>query len=57
MFVNLNISDFGKFVLIFKTRIMDSDNLLVNSIVRSVVLLFSKIWAWWSDISTYNYLL
>ena len=29
---------------------MNSDNLLVNGIVRSATQLFSKIWAWWSDI-------
>ena len=54
MFVNLNIPSFGKvlrqFVFSFKSRIMNSDNLLVNGIVRSATTLFSKIWAWWCDI-------
>ena len=54
MFVNLNIPSFGellrKFEFSFKSRIMNSDNLLVNGIVRSATPLFSKIWAWWSDI-------
>ena len=46
MVVNLNIPSFGeflrKFVFSFKSRNMNSDNLLVNDIVR----LFSEIWAW-----------
>ena len=50
MFVNLNIPSFykllRKFVFSFKRRIMDSDNLLVDGIVRSAAPLFSKIWAW-----------
>ena len=54
MFVNLNIPSFGellrKFVFSFKSRIINLDNLIFNSIVRSATLLFSKIWAWWSDI-------
>ena len=54
MFVNLNISSFNellqKFVLSFKTRIIESDNSLVNGIVTSTISLFSSIWAWWSDI-------
>ena len=54
MFVNLNIPSFGellrKFVFSFKSRIMNSDNQLVNGIVRSATPLFSKIWAWWGDI-------
>ena len=54
MFVNLNILSFGellrKFVYSFKSRIQDSCNSLVNSIVKSSVSLFSKIWDWWSDI-------
>ena len=53
MFVNLNILSFGellrKFVFSLKT-IMNSDNPLVNGIVRSATPLFSQIWAWWSDI-------
>ena len=59
MFVNLNIPSFGellrKFVFNFKSRIMNSDKLLVNGIERSATPLFSKIWAWWSDILN-NYL-
>ena len=57
MFVNLNIPSFDellrKFVYSFiKSRIQDSCNSLENGIVKSIVLLFSKIglWAWWSDI-------
>ena len=54
MFVNLNIPYFGevlrKFVFSFKSRIMTSNNLLVNGIARSATPLFSKIWTWWSDI-------
>ena len=45
MFVNLNIPSFGellrKFVFSFKSRIMSSDNILVNGIVRSATPLFS----------------
>ena len=51
MFVNLNIPFFGelscKFVFSFKSRIMNSDNLLVNGIVRSATPSFSNIWVWW----------
>ena len=40
MFVNLNIPSFGellrKFVFNFKCRVMNSDNLLVNGMARSV---------------------
>ena len=54
MFVNLNISSFNellrKFVFSFKTRIIESDNSLMNGIVTSTISLFSSIWAWWSDI-------
>ena len=54
MFVNLNIPSFNEFVrkLVFsiKTRILKSDNSLVNGIVTSTILLLSSIWAWWSDI-------
>ena len=54
MFVNLNIPSFNellrKFVFSFKTRIIESDNTLVNGIVTSTISLFSSIWAWWSDI-------
>ena len=54
MFVNLNIPSFDellrKFVYSFMSRIQDSCNSLVKSIVKSSVSLFSKIWAWWSDI-------
>ena len=54
MFVYLNIPSFGellrKFAFSVKSRIMNSDNLLINGIVRSATPLFSKIWAWWSDI-------
>ena len=49
MFVNLNILSFGellrKFVISFKSRIMNSDNLLVNGILRSATPLFNKTWA------------
>ena len=54
MFVNLNIPSVNellrKFVFSFKTRIIESDNSLVNGIVTSTISLFSSIWAWWSDI-------
>ena len=54
MFVNLNIPSFNellrKFVFSFKTKIIESDNSLVNGIVTSTISLFSSIWAWWSDI-------
>ena len=54
MFVNLNILSFGeqlrKPVFSFRTRIINSDNSLVRGIVNSAASLFSKIWAWWSDI-------
>ena len=39
-----------KFVFSFKTRIIESDNSLVNGIVTSTIPLFSSIWARWSDI-------
>ena len=52
MFVNLNIPSFRellrKFVFSFKTRIIESDNSLLNGIIT--IPLFSSIWAWWSDI-------
>ena len=54
MFADLNIPSFcellRKFVFSFKSRIMNSDNLLMNVIVRSATPSFSKILAWWSDI-------
>ena len=54
MFVSLNILSFNellrKFVFSSKTRIIESDNSLVNGIVTSTISLFSSIWAWWSDI-------
>ena len=54
IFVNLNILSFGeqlrKSVFSFRKRIINSDNSLVHGIVNSASLLFSKIWAWWSDI-------
>ena len=34
----------------FRKRIIKSDNSLVHGIVNSASPLFSKIWAWWSDI-------
>ena len=37
-----------KFVFSFKTRIIESDNSLLNGIIT--IPLFSSIWAWWSDI-------
>ena len=58
MFVNLNIPSFSellqKFVFSFKTRIIKSDNSLVNGIVTSTILLFSSIWACWRDILDIN---
>ena len=54
MFVNLNILSFGeqlqKSVFSFRKRIINSDNSLVHGIVNSAAPLFSKIWAWWSDV-------
>ena len=54
MVVNLNILSFGeqllKSVFSFRKIIMNSDNSLVHGIVNSASPLFSKIWAWWSDI-------
>ena len=54
MFVNLNIPFFNellrKFVFGLKTRIIESDNSLVNGIVTSTIPLFSSIWTWRSDI-------
>ena len=54
MFVNLNIPSFDellrKIVFSFRSRIQDSSNSIVNGIVKSSLLLFSKVWAWWSDI-------
>ena len=54
MFVNLNIPYSNellrKFVFSFKTRIIESDNSLVNGIVTSTITLLSSIWVWWSDI-------
>ena len=54
MFVNLNIPSFSellqKFVSSFKTRIIESDNSLVNLFATSTIPLFSSIWAWWSAI-------
>ena len=58
MFLNLNIPSFDEFlreflrefVIRFKSRNMNSDNLLVNGIVRSAIpYVFSKIWAWWRN--------
>ena len=50
IFVNLNIPLFHellrKFIISFKTRIIESDNSLVNGIVTSTISLFSSIWAW-----------
>ena len=52
-FVNLNIPSFSellrKFVTSFKTRIIESDNSLVNVFVTSTIPLFSSIWYLWSD--------
>ena len=49
MFVNLNVLLFNellqKFVFSFKTRIIESDNSLVNGIVTSTILLYTSIWA------------
>ena len=54
MFINLNIPSLNellqKFVFSFKTRIIESDNSLVNGIVTSTISLLSSIWVWWSDI-------
>ena len=54
MFVNLNIlsfcEQFRKSIFSFKTRIINSDNSLVHGIVNSALPMFSKTWAWWSDI-------
>ena len=54
MLVNLKIPHFNellrKFGFSFKTRIIESNSLLVNGIVTSTIPLFSSIWAWWSDI-------
>ena len=54
MFVNLNILSFDellrKFVFSFRSRIQDLGNSLVNGIVKSSLLLVSKICVWWSDI-------
>ena len=50
MFVNLNIPSLSellqKCLFSFKTRIIESDNLLVNGIVTSTIPLFSSIWTW-----------
>ena len=50
MFVNLNIPSFNellrKFVFSFKTRIIESDNSLVNGIVTSTrFIIMQRIWA------------
>ena len=54
MFVNLNILFFcehlRKSVFIFRKKNINSDNSLVYGIVNSAAQLFSRIWAWWSDI-------
>ena len=54
MFVNLNISSLGeqlqKSIFSFRTTIINSDTLLVHVIVNSASPLFSKTWAFWSDI-------
>ena len=64
MFVNLSIPSFGellpKFVFNFKSRIIYSDNLLVNGIVRSATPLFCYLIRYGPGgviFSTYNYLL
>ena len=59
MFVDFNILSFGeqlrKSVFSFRKRIINSDNSLVHGIVNFASPLFSKIWAWWSDIlNTYG---
>ena len=54
MFVNLNIlsldEQLQKSVFSFRKRIINSDNSIVHGIVNSALPLFSKIWAWWSDL-------
>ena len=54
MFANLNIPSFSellrRFEFSFRSRIMNSNNLLVNGIVMSATPLFSKMWARWGDI-------
>ena len=54
MFVNLNILSFGeqfrKSGFSFRKIIINSDNSLVHGIFNSASQLFSKVWAWWSDI-------
>ena len=53
MYVKFNIPSFDellqkKIFFSFRSKIQDSGNLLVNSIVKSSVQLFSKLWTWWS---------
>ena len=44
------MSCYENLYLVFKTKIIESDNSLVNGIVTSTIPLLSLIWAWWSDI-------
>ena len=56
IFVNLNILSFGellrKFVYSFQSRLIISDNILLNGIFNSTTPLYSPIWAWWHTILT-----
>ena len=54
MFVNLNIRSFDEllrmFVLGFRPRIINSNNLLISSIYNSTFRIYSSMWTWWDNL-------
>ena len=54
MFVNLNIRSFDEllrmFVFGFRSRIINSNNLLISSIYKSTCRIYSSMWTWWDNL-------
>ena len=54
MFVNLNIRSFDEllrmFVFEFRSRIINSNDLLISSIYNSTCRIYSSIWTWWDNL-------
>ena len=54
MFVNLNIRSFDKllrmFVFEFRSRIINSNNLLISIIYSSTCRIYSSMWKWWDNL-------
>ena len=54
MFVNLNIRSFDEllrmFVFGFRSRIINSNNLLISSIYNSTCRIYSSMWTWWDNL-------